>query len=208
MSARTHAVKFADLQLALLTSQAEAKSIVEQVNSAQGQLAQTVFVGDVAENLSVEMNEKMSHFVETTYVQLDELLRVIVNNMNVVVTKLGGAPWTHEPVAREVAAQASTNRQHGGTDYEINLEDMEKFASLVDNWFASIVSSYQKIRGEVCEGTTTWIGPEKNATVTAVDTAIETILGSADAENGTGVRGVGASLSGAIRSQVAVMESA
>lgn len=202
-----HAVKFEDLEAALISSRTEAGIILDQVNLAQDELAKTSFVGEQADALSAQMNEKMDQFVLATYENVDELLRVIVNNMNVVVTKLGGNPWDHQPVQRGTANRAATLREHGTTDYEINTDEMSGFANKVDQWFEAIVTSYNNVRGTVIDGTPTWKGPEKDTTAEAVNTAIEQILGSAGDEGGTGVRGVGASLSGWLRDQVAVMES-
>ena len=201
-----HAVNMTDLEAALASSRTEASLILDQVNFVQRELKNTKFVGETAEALAQEMNGKMATFVAATYDNVDELLRVIVNNMNVVVTKLGGAPWAHNPVERGAAVNAEALRISANQDYEIDTDEMVGFATKVDEWFEAIATSYQNIRGTIAEGTPGWQGPEKITTVTAVSEAVETIIGNAGSE--TGVRGVGASLSGWLRDQVAVMESA
>jgi len=162
-------------------------------------------VGEQAERLADEMNAKMAAFVAATYDNVDELLRVIVTNMNVIVTKLGGAPWPHQTVERGQAATAGTLRLSANRDYEIDTEQMSAFAVRVDEWFEAIATSYQKVRATIADGTPGWQGPEKVATVAAVGDAVEAIIGSA---GGSGVRGVGASLSGWLREQVAAMQAA
>ncbi len=201
-----HAVKMTDLEAALASSRAEASLILDQVNFVQRELKATRFVGEQAEALATEMNAKMATFVAATYDNVDELLRVIVNNMNVVVTKLGGAPWAHQAVERGAAVTAEALRISGNQDYEIDTDEMAGFAVRVDEWFEAIVASYHNIRGTIAEGTPGWQGPEKMVTVTAVTDAIETIVGTAGSE--AGVRGVGASLSGWLRDQVVVMQGA
>lgn len=198
-----HAVKLTDLEAALASARTEASLILDQVNFVQRELANTSFVGEQAESLRDEMNAKMATFVSATYDNVDELMRVLVNNMNVVVTKLGGAPWANQPVERGAASNAETLRISGNADYEIDTDEMAGFANKVDEWFEAIATSYQNVRGTVLDGTPGWQGPEKVATVTAVTDAVETILGSA---GGTGVRGVGSSLSTRLREQVAVMQ--
>lgn len=200
-----HAVKMTDLEAALASARTEASLILDQVNFVQRELRNTSFVGEQAERLAEEMNAKMATFVVTTYDNVDELLRVIVNNMNVVVTKLGGAPWPHQAVERGQAISAETLRISANQDYEIDTDEMSSFATRVDEWFEAIVASYHKIRGTIAEGTPGWQGPEKSATVTAVGDAIESIVGSTGSG---GVRGVGASLSGRLREQVALMSGA
>ncbi|MEM7272902.1 MAG: hypothetical protein AAF547_07475 [Actinomycetota bacterium] len=201
-----HAVKREDLEAALMSSRKEAGLILGQVNFVQDELAKTKFVGEQAERLADEMNAKMRDFTAASYENVNELMRVIVNNMNVVVTKLGGSPWPHELIEAQAANNAAALRISGNTDYEIDTDEMTAFASKVDEWFEAIATSYNNVRGTVSEGTPSWQGPEKTATVDAVNTAIEQILGSAGDGDGTGVRGVGASLSGWLREQVAVME--
>lgn len=198
-----HAVKLSDLEAALASARTEASLILDQVNFVQRELGNTSFVGEQAESLRDEMNQKMTAFVSVTYDNVDELMRVLVNNMNVVVTKLGGAPWPHQPVERGAATNAETLRISGNADYEIDTDEMTGFANKVDEWFEAIATSYQNVRGTVADGTPGWQGPEKVATVTAVTDAVETILGSA---GGTGVRGVGSSLSSRLREQVSVMQ--
>lgn len=202
-----HAVKREDLAAALASARTESGVILDQVNFVQNELANTSFVGEQAESLADEMNDKMAQFVQATYENVDELMRVIVNNMNVVVTKLGGAPWPHEPVERATASNASVLRVSGNDDYEIDTDEMSGFANKVDEWFEAIATSYNRVRSTVTDGTPGWQGPEKNTTTDAVNTAVEQILGSAGDTDGTGVRGVGASLAGRLRDQVAVMES-
>lgn len=201
-----YAVHDQDLQNALTSARTEASHILEQVNFVQQELANTTFVGESAELLAGEMNAKMLTFVTATYDNVDELLRVIVNNMNVVVTKLGGDIWTHTPVARGSRVEAEALRSSGNTDYEIDTDEMAGFANKVDGWFEGIATSYRNVRATIAEGTPRWHGPEKIATVTAVSDAVETIVGTAGGE--TGVLGVGSSLSGWVREQVSVMESA
>lgn len=202
-----HAVKMSDLEAALASARTEASLILDQVNFAQTELKKTSFVGEQAETLAGEMNTKMATFVAATYDNVDELLRVIVNNMNVVVSKLGGAPWPHEPVERGQANTAEALRVSANQDYEIDTEEMTGFAGKVDDWFEAIATSYNNVRGTISEGTPGWQGPEKTTTVTAVTNAVEEILGSAGDGDGTGVRGVGASLSGWLRDQVSIMNS-
>lgn len=202
-----HAVKMTDLEAALASARTEASLILDQVNFVQSELKKTSFVGEQAETLATEMNTRMSAFVSATYDNVDELLRVIVNNMNVVVTKLGGAPWPHEPVERGQASTAEALRISANQDYEIDTDEMSGFAGKVDHWFEAIAGGYNNIRGTIAEGTPGWQGPEKITTVTAVTGAVEEILGSAGDGGGTGVRGVGASLSGRLRDQVTVMNS-
>lgn len=202
-----HAVKMTDLEAALASSRTEASLILDQVNFVQNELRNTSFVGEQAETLALEMNTKMTTFVGATYDNVDELLRVIVNNMNVVVTKLGGAAWPHEPVERGQASNAEALRISGNNDYEIDTEEMSGFAGKVDEWFEAIATSYNNVRGTIADGTPGWQGPEKMTTVTAVSSAVEEILGSAGDGDGTGVRGVGASLSGWLRDQVNVMNN-
>ncbi|MEM9562787.1 MAG: hypothetical protein AAGA93_09235 [Actinomycetota bacterium] len=201
-----HAVKMTDLEAALASARTEASLILDQVNFVQRELQATTFVGEQAEALAGEMNGTMATFVAATYDNVDELLRVIVNNMNVVVTKLGGAPWPHQPVERGAATNAEALRISGNQDYEIDTDEMLGFATKVDEWFEAIVTSYHNVRGTIAEGTPGWQGPEKIVTVTAVTDAVETIVGAAD--GGSGVRGVGSSLSTWLRDQVAVMEGA
>lgn len=201
-----HAVRMTDLEAALASARTEASLILDQVNFVQQELKATTFVGEQAEALAADMNGTMGAFVATTYDNVDELLRVIVNNMNVVVTKLGGAPWAHQPVERGTATTAEALRISGNQDYEIDTDEMAAFATRVDEWFEAIVASYHNVRGTISEGTPGWQGPEKVVTVTAVTDAIESIVGTAGGE--TGVRGVGASLSGWLRDQVAVMQAA
>jgi hypothetical protein len=203
-----HSVNTTDLQAALASARTEASLILDQVNFVQTELNKTKFVGEQAERLADEMNGRMAAFVAASYDNVDELLRVIVNNMNVVVTKLGGHPWPHEVVQRGTAATAQTLRISANADYEIDTDQMAAFAAKVDDWFEAIAASYGNIRGSISDGTPGWQGPEKTATVTAVSTAVERILGSAGDAGGTGVRGVGSSLSGWLRQQVSVMESA
>ena len=203
-----HAVKFEDLEAALMSARKEAGVILEQVNLAQDQLAATRFVGQQADELATQMNDKMSQFVTATYENVDAVLYTIVQNMNVVVTKLGGAPWDHVKIERGAANTASTFEDHqGSTNYQIDTQDMSDFATMVDGWFEDIVTSYNNLRGTVIDGTPTWEGPEKQVTTEAVDTAVTQIIGTAGDESGTGVRGVGASLSGWLREQVSRMES-
>ena len=200
-----HAVTMADLEAALASSRTEASLILDQVNFVQRELKNTSFVGEQAERLAEEMNTKMATFVTATYDNVDELLRVIVNNMNVVVTKLGGAPWPHEAVERGTATTAEALRISANQDYEIDTDEMAGFANRVDEWFEAIATSYQNIRGTIADGTPGWQGPEKMVTVTAVNDAVTTIIGSPGSD--AGVRGVGSSLSGWLRDQVAVMSS-
>lgn len=200
-----HAVKMTDLEAAYASVRTEAGLILDQVNFVQTELKKTSFVGEQAEALAAEMNAKMSLFVAATYDNVDELLRLIVGNMNVVVTKLGGAPWPHQPVARGQAGLAETLRVSGNQDYEIDTAEMEGFANKVDSWFEAIVASYNKVRSTIADGTPGWQGPEKVVAVETVATSVEQILGSAGDATGTGVRGVGASLSGWVRQQVAMM---
>lgn len=200
-----HAVKMTDLQAALASSRTEASLILDQVNFVQRELKNTSFVGEQAERLADEMNTKMATFVTTTYDHVDELLRVITNNMNVVVTKLGGAPWPHETIERGSATSAEALRVSANQDYEIDTDEMSGFANRVDEWFEAIAASYQNIRGTIADGTPGWQGPEKMATVTAVNDAVTGIIGSPGA--GGGVRGVGASLSARLREQAALMNS-
>jgi hypothetical protein len=202
-----HAVKMTDLEAALASARKEAASILDQVNFVQLELARTSFVGEQAEALAVEMNAKMSSFVVATYDNVDNLLRVIVNNMNVVVTKLGGSPWAHQPVGRGHAAQAETLRRSANSDYEIDTDQMSSFAGKVDQWFEAIGASYHNVRATIADGTPGWQGPEKTAAVAAVNNAVEEILGAAGDGGGNGVRGVGASLSGWLREQVNLMNS-
>ncbi len=203
-----HSVNTTDLQAALASARTEASLILDQVNFVQTELKNTKFVGEQAEVLAEQMNTTMRSFVTASYDNVDELLRVIVNNMNVVVIKLGGQPWPHEVVQRSSAGNAETLRISANADYEIDTDEMASFATKVDDWFEAIATSYGNIRGSIVEGTPGWQGPEKTTTVTAVNSAIEEILGSAGAGGGTGVRGVGASLSGWLREQVSVMETA
>ena len=203
-----HAVKMTDLEAALASARKEAASILDQVNFVQLELARTSFVGEQAEALATEMNAKMGPFVAVTYDNVDDLLRVIVNNMNVVVTKLGGAPWGHQPVGRGQAAHAEALRRSGNNDYEIDTDQMVAFAGKVDQWFEAIGASYHNMRATIADGTPGWQGPEKAAAVAAVNSAVEEILGAAgDGAGGTGVRGVGASLSGWLREQANLMHS-
>ncbi len=202
-----HAVKMTDLEAALASARTEASLILDQVNFVQAELKKTSFVGEQAETLAGEMNTKMTTFVAATYDNVDELLRVIVNNMNVVVTKLGGAAWPHEPVERGQASTAEALRVSANQDYEIDTDEMSGFAGKVDEWFEAIATSYGNVRGTISDGTPGWQGPEKTTTVTAVSSAVEEILGAAGDGDGTGVRGVGASLSGWLRDQVNVMNS-
>jgi uncharacterized protein YukE len=195
-----------DLEAALASARTEASLILDQVNFVQRELQNTSYVGEQAERLAAEMNTKMVAFVATTYDNVDELLRVIVNNMNVVVTKLGGAPWAHQAVERGQATNAQALRVSANQDYEIDTDEMAGFATRVDDWFGAIATSYRNIRSTIGDGTPGWQGPEKVVTVTAVNDAVETIIGSAGGE--TGVLGVGASLSARLREQVAVMDAA
>lgn len=200
-----HAVKMTDLEAAYASARTEAGLILDQVNFVQTELKKTSFVGEQAEALAAEMNAKMSAFVAATYDNVDELLRLIVANMNVVVTKLGGAAWPHQPVGRGQAGVAEALRVSGNQDYVIDTAEMEAFANKVDAWFEAIVGSYNKVRSTVADGTPGWQGPEKLAAVDAVGAAVEQILGSAGDTAGSGVRGVGASLSGWLRQQVGLM---
>ncbi|MGH1492751.1 MAG: hypothetical protein ACRBK7_25715 [Acidimicrobiales bacterium] len=202
-----HSVNTTDLQAALTSARTEAALILDQVNYVQTELKKTKFVGEQAETLAEEMNTTMRTFVAASYDNVDELLRVIVNNMNVVVTKLGGQPWVHEVIQRSEASTAEALRISANSDYEIDTDEMAGFATRVDDWFEAIATSYGNIRGSIVEGTPGWQGPEKITTSTAVSNAIEEILGSAGDTGGTGVRGVGASLSGWLRAQVAVMNN-
>ncbi len=202
-----HAVKMTDLEAALASARTEASSILDRVNFVQTELKKTSFVGEQAEHLAAEMNTRMSAFVAATYDNVDALLLIIVNNMNVVVSKLGGAAWPHQPVARGQATTAEALRVSANQDYEIDTEEMSGFAAKVDHWFEAIAGGYNNIRATIADGTPGWQGPEKLTTVTAVAGAVEEILGSAGDGGGTGVRGVGASLSGRLRDQVAVMNS-
>lgn len=199
-----HSVNRADLEAALASAQSEATQILDQVNFAQNELAKTSFVGEQAESLKEEMNAKMSGFVATSYENVNELMRVIVNNMNVVVTKLGGALWEVTTITPGQVTNADVMRVSANQDYEIDTDEMLGFAGKVDEWFEAIVSSYQAVESTIADGTPTWQGPEKVATVSAVREAVGSILGSA---GGTGVRGVGSSLSSLLRDQVSVMES-
>lgn len=203
-----HSVQTTDLEAALDSSEREASLILDQVNFVQKELGQTTFVGEQAEALAEEMNAKMTAFVQATNENVDELIRVIVNNMNVIVTKLGGAPWVPKDIQPGQAVNAEVLRVSGNNDYEIDTEEMAGFANKVDEWFQAIATSYNNIRGTISDGTPGWQGPEKVATVTAVNSAIDEILGSAGNGDGTGVYGVGASLSGWLRDQVAVMNEA
>ncbi|MGI9599049.1 MAG: hypothetical protein ACR2QK_22990, partial [Acidimicrobiales bacterium] len=155
-----------DLEAALASARTEASLILDQVNFVQTELKKTSFVGEQAETLAGEMNTKMTTFVSATYDNVDELLRVIVNNMNVVVTKLGGAAWPHEPVERGQATNAEALRVSANQDYEIDTDEMSGFAGKVDEWFEAIATSYGNIRGTISEGTPGWQGPEKTTTVT------------------------------------------
>ncbi len=202
-----HAVRKADLEAALASARTEAGLILDQVNFVQNELRNTTFVGEQAERLALEMNTTMTSFVATTYDNVDDLMRVIVNNMNVVVTKLGGDRWPHRPVERGQAANAEALRSSGNEQYEIDTEQMSGFATKVDDWFEAIAASYGNIRGTIADGTPGWQGPEKTTTVAAVTDAVDRILGSAGGGNGAGVRGVGASLSGWLREQVNLMNS-
>jgi hypothetical protein len=197
-----------DLEAALDSSEKEAALILDQVNFVQSELGKTSFVGEQAEALAGEMNTKMAAFVQATNENVDELIRVITNNMNVVVTKLGGTPWVPRDIQAGQAVNAEVLRISGNQDYEIDTDEMAGFAGKVDEWFEAIATSYNNIRGTISDGTPGWQGPEKVSTVTAVNTAIDEILGSAGDGDGTGVRGVGASLSGWLRDQVAVMNEA
>lgn len=201
-----HAVKRADLDMAYVAARREAGLILDQVNFVQSELGNTTFVGEQAEALAEEMNNKMTAFVAATYENVDELMRVIVTNMNVVVRKLGGEGWQPEAVPRGQATRAETLRLSGGQDYEINTADMSGFADKVDQWFEAIAASYNNLRASVSSGNTSWRGPEQQATEQAVTEAVERILGAAGAGDGTGVRGVGSSLSGWIRQQVNLMD--
>lgn len=202
-----HAVKMTDLEAALSSARVEASLILDQVNFVQNELRKTSFVGEQAERLAEDMNAKMTSFVSTTYDNVDELLRVIVGNMNVVVIKLGGAPWPHEMVQRGQAGTAEALRVSANADYEIDTDQMSNFAARVDEWFEAIAGSYGNIRGAISDGTPGWQGPEKITTVAAVTDAVESIVGSAGDSGGNGVRGVGASLSSWLRQQVSVMNS-
>lgn len=202
-----HSVNTNDLQTALASARSEAALILDQVNFVQAELKNTDFVGEQAELLAEEMNTKMQQFVTATYDNVDWVLRLIVDRMNIVVTKLGGQPWPHETVARGSAGNAETLRIAANSDYQIDLDKMSTFANQVDGWFETIATSYGNIRGAVADGTPGWQGPEKITTVTDVNSAIAEIVGSAGATEGSGVRGVGASLSGRLRDQVTLMES-
>jgi hypothetical protein len=123
--------------------------------------------------------------------------------MNVVVTKLGGDPWTHSPIARGAAVKAEAATLDA--DYVVAPEDLRSFAEEVDASFDAIVGGYYKLRATIDEGLPTWQGPEKKATVTAVNQAVDSIVGSPGSE--TGVRGIGSSLSTRLRKQASVMEA-
>lgn len=203
MSAHTQfSVNKEDLIEARRAAEKEANGILEQVNTVQTRLANTTYIGENAEQLAEEMNQTMRPFVDATYENLDELMRVITNNMNVVVTKLGGAAWEPYNVARGTVSEAASVSASGNTDYQIETTEMEAFAEEVDASFAEIEAGYTRLQATIEIGTPSWRGPEKDATVGAMAEAIPTILGS---EGGGGVRGVGSSLSTALRSQVTLM---
>lgn len=201
-----HAVKFEDLDFALKSARNEAELILQQINAAQNRLAETDFAGEQADALEAQMNDKMAQFVNASYENIDAMLLTMVRNMNVVVTKLGGRPWDHIPVERGAVSTAVAKSHRGGNDYIIDLDRMSDFANDVDKWFEDIVSSYNNLRSTVVDRTPGWVGPEKDKTVADVETAIQQIIGTAGGE-GTGVRAVGASLSGWLREQVSVMEN-
>jgi hypothetical protein len=201
----TFSVKKTDLEAALASSRSEAAQILELVNGVQRQLQATTFVGETAERLSKEMDTKMGEFVLASYSNVDEVLRLIVDYMNVVVTKLGGDAWGHVVVERGSTVASETMRKSGGQDYEIDIDSMETYARMVDEQFESIAAGYMRIQATISDGTPGWQGPEKVATVNAVNEAVQIILGTAGGE--TGVRGVGSSLSGLLREQISLMQT-
>lgn len=201
----TFSVKKTDLEAALASSRSEAAQILELVNGVQRQLQATTFVGETAELLSAEMDTKMGEFVLASYQNVDEVLRLIVDYMNVVVTKLGGDMWHHVVVERGTTVASETMRRSGGQDYEIDTESMEAYARMVDEQFEAIAAGYMRIQATISDGTPGWQGPEKVATVNAVNEAVQMILGAPGGE--TGVRGVGSSLSGLLREQISLMQT-
>lgn len=200
-----YAVKNTDLEAAYQSARAEAALLLEKVNAVQQRLAATEFVGETAERLAVEMNEKMGKFVDASYANVDQLMRLIVDRMNIVVMKLGGDRWNYQTIERSSQVQAEAMRNSGNGDYQIDTDQVVGFADDVDLWFDEIAQCYQNIRGTVTDGTPSWQGPEKIATVNEVSEAITTIVGGA---GGNGVLGVGSSLSTLLRDQISMMESA
>ncbi|MEL6984603.1 MAG: hypothetical protein AAFO29_19400 [Actinomycetota bacterium] len=199
------AVNKEDLEASYQSARAEAIILLEKVNAVQQRLAATNFVGETAEGLAIEMNDKMGIFVDNSYTNVDLVMKLIVDRMNVVVTKLGGNLWGYQTIERGAHAQAEAKETSGNAIYTIDTEDMAQFAKDVDAWFDEIAQCYQNIRNTIAEGTPSWQGPEKITTVNDVTEAVSTILGGV---GGTGVLGVGSSLSTLLRDQVTLMEAA
>lgn len=198
----TFAVEKTDLEAALASARTEASRILEEVNTTQRRLENTSFVGETAEHLAREMDDKMGAFVHATYENVDSLLLLITRHMNVVVTKLGGNEWAHRPVERGGVSKASVMKQAGGNTYMIETEEVADFAREVDASFKVIADCFLKIQSTIADGTPGWHGPEKIATVNAVGDAVTTIVSSPN-----GVTAVGESLSGLLQDQVALMEA-
>jgi hypothetical protein len=181
--------------------QSRATTIVRQVDQVQLQLGETIYVGQNADELATEMNLKMASFVAITHQQLDQLLQLVTDNMNVVVTKLGSPPWGYTPIAAmALNATARAKPADNGTTVEIDTGSMETFAGEVEAQFKGVTDNYLAIEALMSTGGEgKWRGPEQEATATAVRQAIGSIVPE--------VNNVSASLQARIREQAALMGS-
>ncbi len=168
-----HMVKLDDLEACRLRVDAKVNSIMEELVAMNANVENTFFVGENAEAFATQMNVQVDAFVATQRLNLDELLRSVTANMNVVVTKLGGQAWPPPNPIDITNAQKAVAQK--GAGYGIETTDMESLQREIRRHLQQISNYYNTIGPEAI-GESEWVGPEKEATVAMVSSQVQAVI--------------------------------
>lgn len=161
-----HEVKLEDLQECKRQVDAKIEAIMESLAAMNKNVEATHYVGQNADMFADGMNAQVDAFCATQELNLIELLRVVTNNMNVVVTKLGGEPFQDAlPVNFQNAEKAVSKK---GDYFGIETDDMVSLKGEITTQIGEITGLYEQIAPQAIRASE-WVGPEKDQTADMVE---------------------------------------
>lgn len=165
-----HHVTQADLAQCKADVDARVAAIIADLQTMNARLEQTIFVGENADRFADGMNATVDAFNVAQNANLQNILDTVTHNMNVVVQKLGGAPWPAPSVEQLVNSVQAASRKEDG--YHADTGNMAELNTHIGAQMTAIVIKYQEIGPAI--DASAWVGPEKDATAADVTAQVNT----------------------------------
>ncbi len=193
-----HSVSPGDLVKCKQAVDATIAEIGTELSNLNASVESQHFIGTNATQFALDLNTTVDGFVLTQMGNLNEILSTVTNNMNVVITKLGGAPLpnaTAEELVKGAEAKSKAATEEG--QEAIDTEGLTSYATELQGYMDRIAESYQTI-GPGALNSSNWIGPEQEATVQDVTQQVSTVVMP-------NIQETGAAMAKAIDTQVQIM---